>query len=479
MESNAGQPGAEENTAMTRREMLRRSGRGFGAVALAGLLDAAENPLLPKPPHAPARAKSIIYLFMHGGVSHVDTFDPKPELSRHSGQPLSVELAKTIKTSFIHDPTKAILRGSPWEFRPGGNSGLPVSDLFPNVRDRADDIAVIRGCYGDAFDHAPAIYLRNSGMQFPGRPCLGSWVTYGLGTENQNLPAFVVMSDGSTKSGPPAYSAGFLPAVYQGTVFRGGQNPILYLENPPGRTNESQRDTLDFVGRIDRLHQAERAADSRLEARIAAYELAYRMQSAAPEAVDLDSESAATKALYGIGEPLTDDFGRKCLLARRLVERGVRFIQIYSGTNVGEDWDDAHTNLTGSHARMAGKTDRPIAGLLRDLKALGLLDSTLVVWGGEFGRTPLSQGDNGRDHHPYGFSMWMAGGGVRGGQALGATDEFGVKAAEMRVDTHDINATLLRLIGMDHEKLTYPFQGRDQSLTDVHGQNEFTQKLLG
>jgi hypothetical protein len=262
-------------------------------------------------------------------------------------------------------------------------------------------------------------------------------------------------------------------------VFRGGQNPILYLENPPGRTNESQRDTLDFVGRIDRLHQAERAADSRLEARIAAYELAYRMQSAAPEAVDLDSESAATKALYGIGEPLTDDFGRKCLLARRLVERGVRFIQIYSGTNVGEDWDDAHTNLTGSHARMAGKTDRPIAGLLRDLKALGLLDSTLVVWGGEFGRTPLSQGDNGRDHHPYGFSMWMAGGGVRGGQALGATDEFGVKAAEMRVDTHDINATLLRLIGMDHEKLTYPFQGRDQSLTDVHGQNEFTQKLLG
>jgi hypothetical protein len=459
--------------------MLRRSGRGFGAVALAGLLDAAENPLLPKAPHAPARAKSIIYLFMHGGVSHVDTFDPKPELSRHNGQPLSVELAKTIKTSFIHDPTKAILRGSPWEFRPGGQSGLPVSDLFPHVRDRADDIAVIRGCYGDAFDHAPAIYLRNSGTQFPGRPCLGSWVTYGLGSENQNLPAFVVMSDGSTKSGPPAYSAGFLPAVYQGTVFRGGHNPILYLENPPGRTTESQRDTLDFVGQIDRLHQAERPADSRLEARIAAYELAYRMQSAAPEAVDIESESAATKALYGIGEPLTDDFGRKCLLARRLVERGVRFIQLYSGTNVGEDWDDAHTNLTGSHARMAGKTDRPIAGLLRDLKTLGLLDSTLVVWGGEFGRTPLSQGDNGRDHHPYGFSMWMAGGGVRGGQALGATDEFGVKAAEMRVDTHDINATLLRLIGIDHEKLTYPFQGRDQSLTDVHGQNEFTQKLLG
>jgi hypothetical protein len=464
---------------MTRRELLRKSGRGFGAVALAGLLEAAEDPLRPKPPHAPAKAKSIIYLFMHGGVSHVDTFDPKPELLRRSGQPLSIELAKTIKTSFIHDPTKAILRGSPWEFRPGGASGLLVSDLYPNVRDCADDIAVIRGCYGDQFDHAPAIYLRNSGTQFPGRPCLGSWVTYGLGTENQNLPAFVVMSDGSTKSGPPAYSAGFLPAVYQGTVFRGGKNPILYLENPAGRSQESQRDTLDFIGNIDRMHEVERPGDTRLEARIAAYELAYRMQSAAPEAVDLESESQATKALYGIGEPLTDDFGRKCLLARRLVERGVRFVQIYSGTNVGEDWDDAHTNLTGSHARMAGKTDRPISGLLRDLKALGLLDSTLVVWGGEFGRTPLSQGDNGRDHHPYGFSMWMAGGGVRGGQTLGATDEFGVQAAEMRVDTHDINATLLRLIGLDHEKLSYFFQGRDQRLTDVHGQNEFTRKLVG
>ncbi|MEO7653743.1 MAG: DUF1501 domain-containing protein [Bryobacteraceae bacterium] len=464
---------------MTRRDLLCRAGAGFGSVALAGLMDAAStNPLAPKPPHAQAKAKSVIYLFMHGGVSHVDTFDPKPELTKRSGQPLSLELARTIKTSFIHDPTKAILRGSPWQFRPGGKSGVLVSDLYPRVRERIDDVAVIRGCYGDVFDHAPAIYLRNSGSQFPGRPCLGSWVTYGLGTENQNLPAFVVMSDGSTKSGPSAYGAGFLPAVYQGTVFRGGENPILYLKNPPGISAEAQRETLGFIDKIDRLHESERPGDSTLEARIASYELAYRMQSSTPEVVDLSKESAATKTLYGMDDPLTADFGRKCLLARRMVERGVRFIQIYSGTNVGDDWDNAHTDLIASHTRMAGKSDRPIAGLLEDLKKLGLLDSTLVVWGGEFGRTPLSQGQNGRDHHPYGFTSWMAGGGVKGGQALGATDDFGVQAAEMRVDSHDMNATILRMLGMNHERLTFSYQGRDQRLTDVHGQNEFTKKLL-
>src|SRR5262245_48275752 len=272
---------------MTRRELLSNTGRGFGMVALSGLLEAASsNPLAPKAPHATAKAKSVIYLFMHGGVSHVDTFDPKPELTKRTGQPLSVELARTIKTSFIHDPTKAILRGSPWQFRPGGQSGVPVSDLYPRLRERMDDIAVIRGCFSDIFDHAPAIYLRNSGSQFPGRPCLGSWVTYGLGTENQNLPAFVVMSDGSTKSGPPAYGAGFLPAVYQGTVFRGGENPILYLKNPPGISADAQRDTLRFIDQVDRLHEQSRPGDSTLEARIASYELAYRMQSAAPEVVD-------------------------------------------------------------------------------------------------------------------------------------------------------------------------------------------------
>ncbi len=465
---------------MTRRELLCRTGAGFGAVALSSLLEAAElNPLAPRPSPLPAKAKSVIYLFMHGGVSHVDTFDPKPELTRRSGQPLSVELAKTIKTSFIHDPTKAILRGSPWEFKPGGKCGTPVSDLYPNIRERMDDIAVVRGCYGDAFDHAPAIYLRTSGSMFPGRPCLGSWVTYGLGSENQNLPAFVVMSDGSTKSGPPAYSAGFLPAVYQGTVFRSGESPILYLRNPEGVTGQSQRETLNFVNAMDRMHAQTRPGDSTLDARIASYELAYRMQSSAPDVVDLGKESAATKALYGVGDPLTGDFGRKCLLARRLVERGVRFIQIYSGTNVGDDWDNAHTDLVGSHNRMAGKTDKPIAALLQDLKSRGMLDSTLVVWSGEFGRTPLSQGQTGRDHHPYGFTMWMAGGGVKGGQAMGATDDFGVQAVDMRVDAHDVNASILKLMGLDHEKLTYLYQGRDQRLTDVKGTGEFSGKLIG
>jgi len=465
---------------MTRRELLACSANGFGLAALAGILQGAEapNPLAPKPAPLPAKAKSVIYLFMHGGVSHVDTFDPKPQLTRYTGKTLSAELAKTIKTSFIHDPSKAVLRGSPWEFRPGGSCGTPVSDLFPHVRTMMDDIAVIRGCYSDQFDHAPAIYLRSTGSQIAGRPSLGSWVTYGLGTENQNLPAFVVMSDGSTKSGPPAYGSGFLPAVYQGAVFRSGESPILYLKNPDGVTSEVQRGTLDLITTLDRLHERTRPHDSTLDARIASYELAWRMQSSAPEAVDLSKESETTKKLYGIGEGITDDFGRKCLLARRLVERGVRFVELISGTNVGADWDDAHTDLTGSHPRMAAKSDQPIAGLLQDLKSRGLLDSTLVVWGGEFGRTPLSQGDNGRDHHPYGFSMWMAGGGIKGGQVLGATDEFGVQAAEMRVDAHDVNATILRLLGIDHKHLTYLYQGRDIRLTDVKGDGEFAAKLV-
>lgn len=465
----------------SRRELLTKAGRGFGAVAAASLLPAsygAASPLAPKPPHVPARAKAVIYLHMHGGVSHVDTWDPKPELNRLSGQTLPASFVKGLKTSRI-DFTKALARGNAWPFRKRGQSGMEISDLFPYIAGHADEIALVRSCHGDAFDHAPAMYLHATGSQFPGRPSLGSWVTYGLGSENENLPAFVVMSDGAMKCGPQGYGAGFLPAVYQGTTFRSGKSPVLDLANPEGVTNRTQRATLDLVGHLDRQHLAARPFDSDLEARLASYELAFRMQSEAPDAVDISNESEATKRLYGIGEGLPDDFGRKCLLARRLVERGVRFVNLYAGTHLGDDWDGAHSDLTGSHTKMAAKTDRPIAGLLKDLQARGLLASTLVVWSSEFGRTPLAEGRNGRDHHPYAFSMWFAGAGVKGGRVLGSTDEFGLRPVENPVVAHDVNATILRMVGMDHLKLTYFYQGRDMRLTDVHGENEFTRFLVG
>ncbi len=464
---------------ISRRHLLARSGFGFGAVAASSLLPAASvNPLAPKPPHESARAKAVIYLFMHGGVSHVDTWDPKPELSRLSGQTLPASFARGLKTSRI-DFTKALIRGTPWKFARHGRSGIEVSELFTHTAGLVDDLVVVRSCYGDAFDHAPAIYSLNTGSQFPGRPCLGSWTVYGLGSENQDLPAYVVMTDGPLKSGSQGFGAGYLPAVYQGTRFRGGLNPILDLATPEGISGQTQRDTLDFIRTMDRMHLENRAHDSELEARLASYELAFRMQASAPEAVDLGRESDATKKLYGIGEPLTDDFGRKCLLARRLVERGVRFIQLYSGTHLGgDDWDRAHTDLIGGHNKMAAKTDRPVAALLTDLKARGLLDSTLVVWSSEFGRTPLAEGRSGRDHHPYVFSFWMAGAGIRGGRAFGSSDEFGLRPALNPVNAHDVNATILRLIGMDHTRLTYFYQGRDQRLTDVHGEREFTSFLI-
>ncbi len=466
----------------SRREMLQNTGRGFGTMALASLMGGAalasvDNPLAPKAPPLPAQAKSVIHLFMHGGVSHVDTFDPKPELAKRDGQTISADMAKGLKTNRI-DFARAPMRGSPWKFQRYGKSGMEISDLYPGIASKADDIALIRSCYGDAFDHAPGMYLRNSGSQFPGRPSLGSWVTYGLGSENQNLPAFVVMSDGAMKSGPGVYNAGFLPAVYQGTVFRSGEYPVLNLATPKGITSKAQRNSLDMIAELNQRHLETHPGGSELEARIASYELAYRMQSSAPEAVDISKETDATKALYGIGNPETDDFGHKCLLARRLVERGVRFIQLYSGTNIGKDWDDAHTDLHGSHSLMCKKTDQPITGLLTDLKARGLLDSTLVIWNSEFGRTPLAEGTKGRDHHPYVFSMWMAGAGIQGGQVLGSSDDFGLRPQEMPVTVHDVNATILRLMGMDHLKLTYLYQSRDMRLTDVHGENEFTKQLL-
>jgi hypothetical protein len=460
----------------TRRQLLAQAGKGFGALAAASLLDAA-NPLAPRAPHQAPKAKAVIYLFMHGGVSHVDTWDPKPELARLSGQTLPASFAQGLKTSRI-DFTKALMRGSPWKFPHHGQSGTQVSELFPNISRHVDDFVLIRSCHGDAFDHAPAMYLWNTGSQFPGKPCLGSWAVYGLGSENQNLPAFVVMSDGAMKCGPQGYGAGYLPAVYQGTVFRAGKYPILDLATPDGVSDQAQTATLDFIRDLDKTHAAARPGDTELEARLNSYELAFRMQSTAPEAVDISPESPETLKLYGINGGVTDDFGRRCLLARRLVERGVRFIQLYSGTHLGDDWDGAHNDLTGSHVKMAAKSDLPIAGLLKDLKARGLLDSTLVVWCSEFGRTPLAEGRNGRDHHPYAFSAWMAGAGIAGGRILGATDEFGLRPVENPVTSHDVNATILRLMGLDHLKLTYFYQGRDQRLTDVHGEHEFTRFLL-
>ncbi len=453
----------------SRRQFFLDAGKGFGSVALANMVAQAADQ---------ARAKRVIFLFMHGGVSHVDTFDPKPALTKFDGQPLPGSFGQGMITSRI-DFRKALMRGSPWNFTRAGQSGLEISDLYPNLQQHADKLAVVRSCYSDAFDHAPAIYLRTSGSQFPGKPSLGAWTVYGLGSENKNLPSFVVMSDGAMKSGSGAYGSGFLPALFQGTVFRGGQNPVLHLASPDGVSDEAQKETLGLITRMNRRFSASREDDTNLDARIASYELAYRMQSEAPDVVDIATESAATKKLYGIGEPMTDDFGRKCLLARRLVERGVRFVQLYSGTNLGDDWDDAHNDLLGSHNKMAKKSDLPIAGLLADLEGRGLLDSTLVVWSTEFGRTPLAEGKNGRDHHPYGFSMWMAGAGTKGGRALGATDEFGLRAVEERKSVHDMHATIFRMLGMDHTQVTYRFQGRDQRLTDVHGEGEFTKWLVG
>ncbi|MFN3326143.1 MAG: DUF1501 domain-containing protein [Bryobacteraceae bacterium] len=453
---------------ITRRDAILQAGKGFGALALSSLLRGAEPT---------GRAKSVIHIFNHGGVSHVDTFDPKPTLKRLSGDTVPASFAEGLKTSRI-DFRKALMLGSPWKFNHCGQSGLEISELFPHLSRHADDLAVIRSCHGDAFDHAPAMFLRCTGSQFPGRPSLGAWVVYGLGSENKNLPAFVVMSDGAMKSGAGAYGSGYLPAMYQGTVFRAGQSPVLNLKTPEGVTPEAQKTTLDFIDDLNRRHFARREEDSTLEARIKSYELAFRMQAEAPDVVDLNMESEATKKLYGIGEPMTDDFGRKCLLARRLVERGVRFVELFFGTNLGDDWDDAHNDLLGSHIKMAKKSEQPIAALLQDLKARGLLDSTLVIWNSEFGRTPLAEGKNGRDHHPYGFSMWMAGAGIQGGRALGATDEFGLRAVEQPKTIYDIHATTLRLMGIDHTKLTYRYQSRDQRLTDVHGEGEFTDWLL-
>ena len=457
----------------SRRDFLRRAGGGFGAVALAWMLaqegradgETPDNPLAPRPPHFPPRAQRVIYLFMHGGPSHLETFDPKPDLQRLWGQPLPSSFGPVATRRKV--ATNPLL-GTKRTFRRHGQSGIAVSDFLPEIAKCADDLAVIRSCWADSVNHPQAVYQMNTGSILMGKPSLGSWVGYGLGTENQDLPAFVVLPDpgGGIKGGPPAYGAGFLPASYQGTVMRGGSSPILDLKSAGDLSDAQQRGVLDLVGGLNAHHRAARNNDHELTARINAYELAYRMQSAAPDAVDLARESTATKQLYGLDDPITADFGARCLLARRLVERGVRFVQLYSGDVLG--WD-AHEDVESNHSRMARKTDRPVAALLRDLKARGLLESTLVIWGGEFGRMPMSEQGRGRDHNPHGFCVWMAGAGIKGGTIHGATDAVGLRAEVDRAHVHDLHATILHLLGFDHTRLTFLRNGREERLTDTSG----------
>jgi hypothetical protein len=467
----------------TRRSFLQNAGLGIGWLAAMDLDAASSNPLAPKQSHFPGTAKRVISLFMQGGPSHMDTFDPKPLLTKLNGQhpPESFGDADFQDGKFRN----TYLLASRRTFKKYGESGLEISDLFPYTSNRADDLAVIRSCYHEGFTHSQALFLMNNGWPRIGRPSLGSWVLYGLGTENQNLPGFVVLLEGGVRTGPAAYGQGFLPAVYQGTSFRNGPNPILNLSRPAGMKSEDQRDMLDTLKKLNDQHLDARNHDSELAARIESYELAFRMQMSAPEATDLGSESEATRKLYGLDDPLSADFGGRCLLARRLVERGVRFVQVWSGNGMNEtDWD-GHKQCDKNHQARAASTDKPVAGLLADLKSRGLLDSTLVIWGGEFGRSPTSDGggmgagdSEGRDHNPYGFTIWMAGGGIKGGKVIGSTDELGLRAQQDPVHLHDLHATILALLGLDHTKLTYHYLGRDFRLTDVAGKTDLVAKLV-
>jgi hypothetical protein len=464
----------------TRREFLFWAGGGFGGIALSSLLaneshgnfsiaadarPSAANPLAPRSTHFEPRAKRVIWLFMHGGPSHVDLFDPKPELAKYAGQPLPDSFGEVMTRRKV---AKNPLLGPAKPFRPRGESGLEISDFLPHIAECADDLCVIRSCHGDSVNHPQSVYQMNTGSILMGRPSVGSWVAYGLGTENQNMPAFVVLPDpgGGAKGGPPAWGSGYLPATYQGTLMRPGKNPILNLHPQPQISREQQVATLDLVRQLNAQHLADRDFDDELSARIAAYELAFRMQSAAPELVDLADETDETKRLYGIGEPDTDEFGTRCLLARRMIERGVRFVQLYSGDTNG--WD-AHNDVLQNHGLYCRRTDKPVAGLLRDLRRRGLLADTLVIWGGEFGRMPMSEQGKGRDHNPWGYTVWFAGAGVRGGFAYGATDPVGLRAAEDKVHIHDLHATILHLLGFDHKQLTFSHNGREERLTDVAG----------
>jgi len=469
----------------SRRDFLFQSGGGIGGLSLAyllsqdGLLGASTgacdvkasgfNPYAPKPPHFAPRAKRVISLFMSGGVSHIDTFDPKPALEKYAGQPLTGKGEVVVRQG-----NPGPLMPSPFSFRKFGQCGMDVSSLFPLIAQHVDEMAFLRSVYGRSNDHVQASYELNTGKIQMGLPSVGSWVTYGLGSENQSLPAFVVIYDyhGGPLGGPANWSAGYMPAAYQATVLRATGDPIIDLRPPAEVSPEQQRDRLDLLARLNELDLKKYPGSSELAARISSYELAYRMQGCAPEAVDVNSESEATRKLYGLDEKITEPFGRQCLMARRLVERGVRFVQLYHG-GIGQqnrDTWDAHDDIKDNHSRHAAEVDRPISALLTDLKARGLLDDTLVVWHGEFGRMPISQKGIGRDHNPGAMTVWMAGARINGGQIIGSSDEFGYKAEQQPIAVHDLHATMLHLLGIDHTRLTYLFNGRNMRLTDVYGE---------
>lgn len=447
------------STIASRRDFLRDAGLGFGALALAAM----ESPATPREAHVAPKADRVLFLFMEGGPSHIDLFDPKPELTKRHGQPLPASFGRVITPMGTGGNN---LLASKRKFKRHGKSGLEISDWLPHMATCADDLAIVRSCWADGLNHVGSVCQMNTGNVLAGRPSLGSWVVYGLGSLNQNLPGFVVLTDGGEVTGGARnWGTGYMPATYQGTLFRSGNNPILNLKSATGDAHR-QRVKLDLIRELNERHRASRQDDSLLTARMNSYELAYRMQAAAPEAVDLSQESEKTKEEYGLNRKECAEFGHRCLLARRLLERGVRFVQVYCGA--GSQWD-AHSDIEGNHTRMCARADQPTAALLRDLKRRGLLERTLVIWGGEFGRTPMSEGTSGRDHDPYGFTMVFAGGGVKGGQIIGRTDELGLRAIEDKLHVHDLHATILYALGLDHERLTFPYNGRDERLTETAG----------
>lgn len=458
-----------------RREFLNNCFCGMGSLAFASMLAEGQsyaselNPLAPKAPHMPdkAKAKAIIFVYMAGGPSHLETFDPKPLLNKLDGQKRPAEFGD-VKYQNVN--TQSRLLGSKRTFKKYGQSGIEVSDLFPHQAEIVDDLCVIRSMYGDMVVHSAAQYQMMTGRIIPGFPAMGSWVVYGLGSVAQSLPAYVVMPDsaGAQEAGVPMYKNGFLPAVYQPTMLRPGRKPVLNLELPPGVLPDQRKKTIDFIRAINQNNIP--GEDAEFSARISAYDTAFKMQTEAPEVFDISGESKETLDLYGVGNPATDDYGRRCLLARRLVEKGVRFICVVSGGgNADTEWD-AHSNIESNHIRMASLTDQPVAALIKDLKRRGLLDSTIVLWGGEFGRSPESEKGNGRDHHNTGFSMWLAGGGFKGGTVYGATDPIGLKAVEKPVHFRDLHTTMLYQMGLDQDALSYMHLGRKERLTEVHGQ---------